>query len=59
MGDASVMASPLKAAANGTALLLQLAQNEKERGEDFVIELDRIAYRSRRVSEIQKLPQSR
>jgi hypothetical protein len=74
--QASILASPLKAAANGTALILQvketnpylagsvlilaqLAQKEKERGEDFVLELNRISYQSRRISVIQKHPRDR
>jgi hypothetical protein len=36
----------------------QLAQQESDRGEEFAIELERIAYQSRRVSEIQKYPRS-
>lgn len=55
-GDASVIAFPLKAAANGVALVLQLAQKENQRGEELFEELDRISYQSRRAVEIQKLP---
>jgi pentatricopeptide repeat protein len=56
LGDASLVAFPLKAIANGTALVLQLCQKEKDRGEEFISELDRISYQSRRVFEIQKQP---
>ncbi|KAH8756905.1 hypothetical protein BGZ57DRAFT_996960 [Hyaloscypha finlandica] len=56
VGDASIVALPLKTIANGTALVLQLCQKEKDRGEEFILELDRISYQSRRVFEIQKQP---
>jgi len=56
LGDASPAAFPLKAVANGTALILQLCQKEKDRGEEFISELDRISYQSRRVMAIQKQP---
>jgi tetratricopeptide (TPR) repeat protein len=56
LGDASPVAFPLKAVANGTVLILQLCQKEKDRGEEFISELDRISYQSRRVFETQKQP---
>jgi len=56
LGDASLVAFPLKSVANGTALVLQLCQKEKDRGEEFISELDRISYQSRRIFEIQKQP---
>jgi hypothetical protein len=56
LGDSAPMASPLKAAANGAVLILQLVQKEKDRRDEIVIEFDRVSFQSRRVSMIQALP---
>jgi hypothetical protein len=56
VGEAHLVAAPLKSIGNGAVLLLQLAQAEKERGQEVIVELERISYQSRRVSVMQKYP---
>jgi hypothetical protein len=56
IGEASIVSAPLKAVANGTALLLHQVQTEKNRRDELVMELERISYQSRRVSFIQQYP---
>jgi tetratricopeptide (TPR) repeat protein len=54
--EGSTAAVPVTAITNGTCFLLELAVKEKERKDQFLIELDRISYQARRVHELQKHP---
>jgi hypothetical protein len=46
--------APVKGAVNGVCLLLQIADQEQVRAADFLKQLDRIAYQTLRVAEVQK-----
>lgn len=50
----SATLAPVKGAANSLSLLLQIADQEQSRGEDFLKQLDRIQYQALRVAEVQK-----
>ncbi|KIN03507.1 hypothetical protein OIDMADRAFT_26197 [Oidiodendron maius Zn] len=55
-GADGVTMMPFKGAANGISLLLQIAMDERSRGEDFMKQLDRINFQSNRIAEIQRFP---